>query len=162
MFSSQSCFSLSISIQALYDYKIPSTPKLFIKTEFQFKHCTIISSTQALQKKLSDISIQALYDYKPAQIVFELYSTNDATDSGKDVVYKVKLVKNGDGSLITTATYTALWYNSRRRLFTPAASTLTTAGGVGTLTVKWTDGNLIDAADGLKHGSITVSITANY
>lgn len=112
---------------------------------------------------LQSVYYFSVYDMSdPAQIVFELYSTNDATDSGKDVVYKVKLVKNGDGSLITTATYTALWYNSRRRLFTPAASTLTTAGGVGTLTVKWTDGNIIDAADGLKHGSITVSITANY
>lgn len=112
---------------------------------------------------LQSVYYFSVYDMSdPAQIVFELNSTNDATDSGKDVVYKVKLVKNGDGSVITTATFTAVWYNSRRRQFTPAGSVLTVAAGIGTLTVKWTDGNVIDAADGLKHGTITVSITANY
>ena len=105
----------------------------------------------------------SVYDMSdPAQMVFELKSSTDKTDAGINVEYYVKLIKSGDGSQITTATFTAQWYNSRRRLFTPGTSTLTQVSGTGTLTFTYTDGNLIDATDGLKHGSIEAIITANY
>ena len=53
-----------ISIQALYDYKSTFCAYIFAIHQFQFKHCTIISTSQDLDIKETQISIQALYDYK--------------------------------------------------------------------------------------------------
>ncbi len=56
----------NISIQALYDYKLDKDGKeKDTRTEFQFKHCTIIRNNLNTDPSLVNaISIQALYDYK--------------------------------------------------------------------------------------------------
>ncbi len=77
-----------ISIQALYDYKLSVMPVNWPTVSFQFKHCTIISTTDRTVSAIAErfqfkhctiisnwmsqhlcvvlqISIQALYDYKP-------------------------------------------------------------------------------------------------
>ena len=55
---------ITISIQALYDYKKDNDDEFVNATIFQFKHCTIIRVAFIARHWLFGISIQALYDYK--------------------------------------------------------------------------------------------------
>jgi len=112
---------------------------------------------------LQSVYYFAVYDMSdPAQIVFELKSSNDTTSPSSDVQYYVKLVKSGTGAQITAATFASAYYNSRRRAIIGGTSSLTTASGTGTLTVTYADGEAIDGTDGLKNGAIEAEIIANY
>jgi len=112
---------------------------------------------------LQSVYYFSIYDMSdPAQISFELKTAYDKTDAGKDVQYYVKLLKSGDGSQIISAAFTAVFLNSRRRTIAGGTSSIVTTSGTGTLTVTYADGNLIDATDSLKNGTIEAVITANY
>ncbi|MFA6728911.1 MAG: hypothetical protein WCS17_11980 [Prevotella sp.] len=112
-----------------------------------------------------DVVLQSVYYFSvydmsdPAQLVFELKTTNDTTSPTANVQYYVKLVQSGTGAQIASATFAVAFYNSRRRAITGGDSGLDTSG---TLTVTYSDGEMIDSIDGIKNGAIEAEITANY
>ncbi|HBG40437.1 MAG TPA: hypothetical protein DDW85_03350 [Porphyromonadaceae bacterium] len=111
---------------------------------------------------LQSVYYFSVYDMSdPAQVRFELNSTNDTTDEGKPVEYLVKLIRTAAGTQIAPVTFSVKFYNSREKEITSSTSTLTQNSGTGTLTVTYEDGEKI-SSDGLKNGAIRAQVTAEY